>query len=100
MFVSPLAHLFFLHRYQKYKALYDASILPIGWSLPLRVTLSIFLNHGLTRSLSIMNIVPLIRMAVPYYLVAVSNRAAIFTLGLKYEASILYIDPIAPYICM
>lgn len=34
----------------------------------------------------------------PNYFVAASKRDAIFTFGLKYEASILYSDPMAPSI--
>ena len=41
---------------------------------------------------------PEISSGTPYYLVAASKRAAIFTLGDKYEASILKNEPIAPSI--
>ena len=38
----------------------------------------------------------LIRRPVPNYFDAASNREAIFTFGLKYDASILNVEPIAP----
>lgn len=37
------------------------------------------------------------RILAPYYLVALSNLDAMLTLGLRYDASILKLEPIAPF---
>jgi hypothetical protein len=65
---------------------------------PLTVTLSIYLVYFFIESDIYSYKSDEISKGTPYYLVAASNLEAIFTLGLRYEASILNSDPIAPSI--
>lgn len=66
--------------------------------LPLTVTVSISLQNYLISGDNIEYNAPEIKRGTPYYFVAASNLEAIFTLGERYEASILKKDPIAPSI--
>jgi hypothetical protein len=69
---------------------------PIGLMEPLTVTTSIFLANSLRESENTLYKSDEISKGTPYYLVAASNLDAILTLGLKYDASILNSEPIAP----
>lgn len=70
----------------------------IGSILPFTVTLSICLKFFYVIFVVIFLNYPDIKIMEPNYFVAASKRDAIFTFGLKYEASILYSDPMAPSI--
>lgn len=70
----------------------------IGSMLPLTVTLSMCLRFFWVTLVATSLNYPEMRIMDPNCLVAASNLEAMLTLGLKYEASILYSDPMAPSI--
>ena len=79
-----------------YKILY-LNILPIGTSLPFTVTLSTRRTYSYIFSLIMFINGPDINISTSNCRVAASSRAAIFTFGDKYDASILNSEPIAPF---
>ena len=70
----------------------------IGFALPFTVTRSMFLQNLCSSGVIISYRSSLIRILTPNCLVAAYNLDAILTLGLRYEASILYSEPMAPSI--